>query len=147
MNFPQRNDLPVKFYYNCLALVTEDITGQTYGRKYYVVTYIDGSESIFLTTNEPDSNYDDPIIDTDFIWIENFEILLNEFEKSELKGIIDTTRFNCPPFFINYHILFIDDLLKPIILKHLTASIGYTGEDFSKNELEHLKRWFAYLSN
>ncbi|MGV8944884.1 MAG: hypothetical protein ACOH1N_00515 [Lutibacter sp.] len=147
MNFPKDNKLPVKFYYNCMALTIEDsITGQLFGRKYYFVTYIDGSECIFLTTNEFDLDYNEGILDEDFRWIPSFKMMLDDFENSEIKNLIDDTRFNGPPFYIYYDILLIDDALKPIILKHLEESIlGYTDVDFTKKEQKQLKIWLSYL--
>lgn len=148
MNFPKINNLKVTYYYVCMALTIESFDEQLFGRKYYFVKYEDLSEAIFLTTNELDSTYNERIIDEEFRWIPDFKMMLDDFENSEIKNLINDTRFTGPPFYIYYDIIEIEDVLKPIILEHLNERIaGYTAVDFSKKEQKKLKVWLEYLSS
>ena len=146
MNFPRVKKLNVKNYYICLALSIKDFGGQPYVRKYYLVKYVDNSERVFLTTNEPDSDYNFGIIDEDFILVPSIERMLEDFENAELKNLVFETRFNGLPFYTYFDIILVDGLLKPLILKHLKESIsGYTEDDFSDNEKKQLKLWMDCL--
>jgi len=130
-----------------MALTIEAIGGDEYRRKYYIVTSDDYSTYMFLTTDEPDSEYNIRILDEDFILVQNIETMLNDFENAEVKNLLLETRFNGPPFYIYYDIVLINDLIKPSILKHLKHSLaGYTEEDFNEKEKYQIKWWMDYLS-
>lgn len=146
MSFPKVNKLKLTNYYVCMALTIETIGGE-YRRKYYIVTYEDSSEYMFMTTDEPDSEYNVSILDEDFILVQSIETMLNDFENAEVKNLLVETRFNGPPFYIYYDIVIIDDFIKHSILKHLNYSIsGYTEEDFNEKEKYQIKIWEDYLS-
>ncbi len=147
MNFSKINKSKITNYYVCMALTIEAIGGDEYRRKYYIVTYFDNSEYMFLTTDEPDSEYNVSVLDEDFFIVENFEIMLNSFENAEVKNLLFETKFNGPPFYIYYNIITINDSIKPFILNHLNQSLsGYTEEDFNKKEKHQIKLWQDYLS-
>lgn len=147
MNFPTINKSKITNYYVCMALTIEAIGGDEYRRKYYIVTYDDNSEYMFMTTDEPDSEYNVDVLDEDFTLVQSIETMLNDLENAEVKNLLLETRFNGPPFYIYYDIVIIDDFMKPSILKHLSYSLsGYTEEDFNKKEKYQIKIWEDYLS-
>ncbi len=147
MSFPKVSKSKILNYYVCMALTIETIGGDLYGRKYYMVKYKDNSEYMFLTTDEPDSEYNVSVFDEDFIIVESFEIMLNSFENAEVKNLLLETKFNGPPFYIYYNIITINDSIKPFILNHLNQSLlGYTEEDFNEKERYQIKLWMDYLS-
>jgi len=147
MIIPIINKSKITNYYVCMALIIETIGGNEYRRKYYIVTYDDNSEYMFMTTDEPDSEYNTSILDEDFILVQNIETMLNDFENAEVKNLLLETRFNGPPFYTYYDIVIINDLIKPSILKYLNYSLsGYTEEDFNEKEKYQIKIWMDYLS-
>ena len=147
MNFPLVKKSSVKFYTTLMALSIEyPNESQLYGRIYYLVTYENGTELIYLTTNEPDSRFVEHKFDEEFTRILSLKQLIDDFEKTELNGIAFDAGFNAPPKYIYYDIITIDDLLKPLLLTHLEESIsGYTDLDFNENEKKQLKVWLDYL--
>lgn len=149
MNFPITKTLKVKSYTIILALSIEDkIRSEIYGRKYYRVLYEDNSEYIFLTTNEPDYQYNTRFIDVDFSLVINFENMVEDFEKTELIGLVIDAGFNSPPKYIYYDIITIDKSLKPKLLEHLKNGIsGYTELDHTRPEQNQLNKWVTALES
>jgi len=149
MKFPLIKKSKVKFHSMLMALSIEsDYGGEIYGRKYYLVRYEDDSELIFLTTNEPDSDFNERILDEEFMLISDLEQLVNDFENTELIGIAINAGFNSPPKYIYYDIIVVDAGIKPFILAHLKESMsGYTDIDYNDNEKKQLKIWLNYLND
>jgi len=146
--FPQINQSKVQFYYCIMALTIESYHNKTCGRKYYFVKYIDGSEMIFMTTNEIDSDHNDRILDEEFLLIFDFKDLIAGFENSRIFDYKVKTKFNSPPKYIYYDIVLIDDFLKPVLLKHLQENVsGFSELDLSKNETQRVNDWVYYLKS
>jgi DNA modification methylase len=149
MKFPIINQSKVKYQIVIMALVIESqIDGQIYGRKYYRVIFEDNSECVFLTTNEPDSRFENRFIDEDFTLVSNFKEMMNEFENTELVGLAFDAGFISPPKYIYYDIITMDNSLKPQILEHLMHGIsGYTELDFTKHEQVQINKWIVVLES
>lgn len=147
MNFPLVKKSTVKFYTTLMALSIEyHNESQLYGRIYYLVTYKDGTELIFMTTNEPDTEFVEHKLGEEFTRILSLKQLIDDFEKTELIGIAFDAGFKAPSKYIYYDIIIIDDSLKPLLLAHLEESIsGNTDLDFNENEKKQLKIWLDYL--
>ena len=147
MKFSLVKKAKVTYYTTLMALSIEGISGsQLYGRKYYRVFYEDGTELLFLTSNEPDSDFIEHYLDEEFTLHTYLKELITNFEKTELEGIVIDARFNALPNYIYYSIISIDDTLKPTLLAHLKACIaGYTEFDFNEKEQKKLKTWMDYL--
>jgi hypothetical protein len=147
MNFPLVKLSKIKSHAVILALVIEDTErNDTYIRKYYSVIYEDNSECTFLTTNEPDSQFESRYLDEDFILVLNYDDLISDFEKTEIIGLAIDAGFNSIPKYVYYDIVFIEDELKQIFLEHLSDQIsGYIDTDFTKLERVQLKKWFVFL--
>ena len=148
MKFPLIKKSKVKYYTTLMALsIGGEFGSELYGRKYYLIKYEDDSELIFLTTNEPDSDYNEQALDDEFTLVSNFEQLVKDFENTELIGIAIDAGFKSPPKYIYYDIITIDDSIKPLMLKHLKEGIsGYTEVDFNEKENKQLKIWLDYLN-
>jgi len=147
MNFPKVSNSKTTNYYVCMALTIETIGGDLFSRKYYMVNYLDNTDFMFMTTDEPDSEYNVHNFDEDFIMIPNVEYMLDSFEKAEVKNLVVGYKFIGIPFYVHYNIVLIDDFLKPLILDHLNDSIdGFTKDNFSEFENKQLKLWINYLS-
>jgi hypothetical protein len=147
MNFPIVKTSKLKSHNIILALSIEDKDrGDIYGRKYYRAIYEDNSECVFLTTNEPDSQFDNRFLDEDFTLVKNFKEMMKDFENTELIGLAIDAGFNSPPKYIYYDIITIDNSLKSIVLEHLKDTIcGYTELDFTKLERIQLNKWIRKL--
>lgn len=147
----QISNKKIKDYFVILAVYIEDnnYTYQTYGRKYYMVTFEDSSRSLFLTTNETDYLLDiSTELDEEYIQIDSLEHMLDSFEKSELIPLIISSDFKGPPKYIFYEIATIDDRIKPFVLEHLKTAIeGYEVSHFSQIEWEQINKWRTYLTN
>lgn len=143
------NSISIKTHYVIMAVYIEDnYNHQIYGRKYYLVQHDDNTEHIYLTTNEPVTGYDKYKLDEEFILISGLNQLLDDFEKSELIGLIIPSDFNSPPKYIYYNIITIDDKIKPYVLNHLKNEIaGYTDLDLNQMEKEQIDKWVNYLSS
>ena len=139
----------VKNHFVIMALYIEDnYDYKIYGRKYYLVLYEDNTEQIYLTTNEPVSGYDKYHLDEEFIFISDLGQMLDDFEKTELIGLIIPSNYNGPPKYIYYNIITIDNIIKPFVLKHLNNAIsGYTALDFNQMERGQIDKWRKYLSS
>ena len=142
---PQKN---VKSHFIIMALYIEDIYNhKVYGRKYYLIKYEDNTEQIYLTTNEPFSGYDKYDLDEEYILISQIDQMLDDFEKTELIGLIIPSSFSGPPKYIYYNIITINDIIKPYVLNHLNHTIsGYTALDFNQMEKEQINIWTKYLT-
>ena len=138
----------VKHYFVIMALYIEDnYEYKIYGRKYYLVQYEDNTEQIYLTTNEPVSGYDKYQLDEEYILVPELEQMFDDFEKTELSGLIIPSDYNGPPKYIYYNIITINDMIKPYVLKHLKNAIsGYMALDFNNLEKEQINKWITYLS-
>jgi len=142
INLFQNNQSKVNIYHCIMALTIEDSHSELYIQKYYLVKYKDESEMIFMTTNELDTDYNKRILDEDFLYISSIKQLLDEFGQVN----VNFHGFNSPPKYIDYEIVFIDNKLKSIFLKHLTNSIsGYTEADFTQSEIQRINYWFSCL--
>jgi len=148
MKFPLVKKSKVKYYTTLMALsIGGEFGSELYGRKYYLVKYEDDSELIFLTTNEPDSYFNEQALDDEFTLVKNFEQLVKDFENTELIGIVIDAGFKSPPKYIYYNIITINNSLKNLMLNHLEESIsGYTDIDFKENEINQIKIWKNYLT-
>ncbi len=137
----------VKSITTLMALTIEG-SDNHYFIKYYKIEYFNSEVLIYMTTNQKDSHWNDRIIDTDFQWIPDFDQLVKEIENSEFLDRLIKSRFNSPPKYIYYDIIFIDDLLKPILLKHLQENIsGYRENDLTKVEIIQINHWLRYLKS
>ena len=143
----------VKNQYVIMALYINDIYNyKIYGRKYYLVQYEDNTQQVYLTTNEPVYErvygYDKYDLDDEYILIPDIEQMLDDFEKSELIGLIIPSNFNGPPKYIYYNIITINDIIKPLVLKHLNNAIsGFTDIDFNQMEKDQINTWRNYLTS
>ena len=139
----------VKTHYILMALYIEDnYNHQVYGRKYYLVQYEDNTEEIYLTTNEPVSGYDKYDLDMEFIFIYELNQMLDDFEKTELIGLIIASNFNGPPKYIYYNIITINEHIKPYVLNHLNNAIsGFTALDINQMEKDQIDIWKKYLTS
>jgi len=148
MEFPLVKKSKVKYYTTLMALsIGGEFGSELYGRKYYLVKYEDDSELIFLTTNEPNSDFNEQALDDEFTLVKDFEHLVIDFENTELIGITIDAGFKSPPKYIYYDIITINNSLKALMLKHLEESIsGYTDIDFNENEISQIKIWKNYLT-
>jgi hypothetical protein len=127
--------------------ITEKISGHVYAKKYYKVKYHNGQELIFMTTNEPDTDYSGRILDDEYTLIIGFDHMVDEIEKSCILNHFIDSWFNTPPKYIYYDISVIHKELKPLFLNHLVKNISdYTSNDFDEIEKERLKKWFKYLT-
>lgn len=147
--FFSKTNSSVKSHFVLMALyIEDDYNHQIYGRKYYLVQNEDNTEQIYLTTNEPVTGYDKYDLDEDFIQISGFDQMLDDFEKTELIGLVIPSEFNGPPKYIYYNIITINDLIKPYILSHLNNSVsGFTALDLNQIEKDQIKLWTNYLSS
>jgi len=105
-----------------------------------------------LTTNEPvyerEFGYDKYDLDDEYILIPDIEQMLDDFEKSELIGLMIPSNFNGPPKYIYYNIITINDIIKPDVLKHLNNAIsGFTALDFNQMEKDQINTWRNYLTS
>jgi hypothetical protein len=146
MLLPKLNNAVLSFYTTILSLMIESKNGGLYMRKYYLAEYTDSSRIVFLTTDEYDSSCQERYLDVDFMIIPDITTLINELEKSCLVEILTGCKFNAPPKYIHYNIVFMEDYLKPHFKKHLLNSIeGFTNEDFDTDEKSQIKKWLQQL--
>jgi len=119
-----------------------------YTLKYYKIEYFNSEVQIYMTTNQPDSDWNDRILDTDFQWVSDFDQLVKEIENSEFLDYLINGRFNSPPKYIYYNIVLVDDLFKKVILKHLQENIAsFTSSDLTNHESIQINHWLQYLKN
>ncbi len=117
-----------------------------YTLKYYKIEYFNSEVLIYMTTNQPDSDWNDRILDTDFQWIPDFDQLVKEIENSEFLDYLINGRFNSPPKYIYYNIVLVDDLFKKVLLKHLQENIScFTSSDLTNHESIQINHWLQYL--
>ncbi len=129
-----------------MALYVRDRWGDIYGRIYYLVTYEDGTELVFMTTNESEFEIVEPIINDDFTLINSISELISGFDSTEIIGKYTESKTSFTPNYIFYDIITIDKSIKPLILEHLMESISeYTSLDFSELEEKRIKKWLDYL--
>lgn len=140
----------IRDYYVILAVYIKDdnYSYKRFGRKYYLVTFQDNSQSIFLTTNETDYLIDSTTkLDEEYILIYSLEHMLDSFEQSELIPLVIYSNYKGPPKYIFYEIVIIDDRIKPFILGHLNTAIdGYETIQFSQMEWMQINKWRKYLT-
>jgi len=140
-----KRERKVRSIITLLALTIKD-TNNLYILKYYRIEYFNSEMLIFMTTNEPDLDWNERILDTDFQWIPDFDQLIKEIDNSKFLDHITSYRFNSPPKYIYYDIVLINDLLKPILLEHLQENISnFTASDLTDYESLQINHWLQYL--
>jgi hypothetical protein len=146
MLLPKLNNAVLSFYTTILSLMIQSQNGDSYVRKYYLAEYTDGSRLVFLTTDEYDSSFRERCLDVDFMIIQDVSTMIIELEKSCFVEVLTGCKFNGPPKYIHYNIMFIEDYLKPHFRKHLLCSIeGFTNEDFNTTERSQIEKWLQQL--
>ena len=145
MDFLKKNNNIID--YKLVVDLTFDKYNLYYKRKYYLVNYINGNQIVFLTSNEPENDIDEIIeIDQEYTAINDFNELVENFEKSLIIDSFIEPNYNSPPKYIYYDIDFIDENFRELFSLHLKKNIsGYNKGDLSKDVEYRVRYWQDYL--
>ncbi|MFC2109345.1 hypothetical protein ACFLSU_02125 [Bacteroidota bacterium] len=140
--FPQTNNATVAYYSMVLALCCQHHIDYNLVRKYYLVSYTNGTSLIFLTTNEMDSDYIDRKLDIDFSVFYSFLELHTKLENSFHLDMLFTTNFRNLPKFLCYDIVFIEESIRKEFEQTLSKAIdGYSKDTYNSFENEQIEKW------
>lgn len=133
-----------------LSAYEVNMNSDGYHRRYLLDTCKDGSEVLFLTTNEVSNNpFTSGVLGEHFTIFDGFSGLLEEVIANSPMNYFEDS-IHQPPKYVHYDIELMDDRFRPLFLNHLNMQVDGLAEDyvrqhFSKADLARINYWRNYL--
>lgn len=134
-----------------LSFVQDAMNGQGYHRKYLLANTQDGSEILFLTTNEvPDDPFAHVPLGAHFTVLNGFDGLLEELHANSPVRYFEES-VHGPPKYVYYDIELMDDRFKPLFLAHLEGELDglaadYIERHFTSKDRQRIEYWVDLVS-
>lgn len=109
MNFPHPIE-PRSFNHELIINLEFNFEGNQFKREYYLVTYENGNELIFLTSNELDDCYNQLYLREDFLIFFDINQVIKDFLKIPFMDIYMDIKYHIPffPYYLYYKPVYVD---------------------------------------
>lgn len=134
-----------------LSLVQDAMNGQGYRRRYLLANAQDGSEVLFVTTNEvPDNPFEHVPLGAHFTILNGFDGLIEELQAKSPVRYFDES-VHGPPKYVFYDIELMNDHLKPLFLNHMERNLDglaadYIEKHFTSPDRQRIEYWREFLN-
>jgi len=141
MNFPHPIE-PRSFSQEMILNLEFNFEDNQFKREYYLVTYENGNELIFMTSNELDDLYNQLYLREDFFIFFDLNQIIKDFLKIPFMDIYMSKKYHIPlfPYYIYYEPIIIDercqDTFKCDLINRLDTNM-IPKEDYFINNLKH----------